>query len=534
MGFAEKPKSGIVDSMNKINLEILYLSFPYILLLLIVSFFSPWFVFLDRTYFLVLSFFFLGLQLFSSITDEFHFQNKRFLFLIFGLISSLMLLGFPVLDLRLGDGLILLESMYLETKIFGYHLILDEILEGLIHSIAQAVLHSSNPRLNYQILSTLCGLGLIVYFGNKYFSRRNGLLSFLVILSSGGFLLFYGYVENYTLLSTYIFFFYMLVLNTLEEGEKLSPWILGFLAGVGALFHLVFGYHIFALIYLTYIFSTNAEFFKNALRSTVMAGLVMSIIFGYFLFFSDVRLDLSQAHITNPKFYPWKRMISTNHFLEIFYCMILSSLPALVVLGYIRFFDRDTWNQYKTNSEFQFLKYSILGFFLHGFIFNPQLGFPADWDLMSFYWIPLAILAGRLVQRTQLPASRMMPILLFSFILLQANAFTLSQRDQTKEAELKQLISKIDTYAKTNRTEVLENSPKERKFFLKTDFFFFRVNQKLQENHAPSELLEKGNQLQRELHLRKGQYDKVWKREYLHRATKFHESYLEFTKKKSD
>lgn len=514
--------------MKKEHYELFYLAFPYLLLIGIVGFSNPWFLFWDKKYFIGLDIGFLFLQILFFFHRDLHFQRKRVLFALFSFFSFFSILAFPVMNLNLGDGIILLESMYLESSIYGYQLILDEILEGLLHSLLHSLMNTDNPRLAFRILSSLSGMGLILYLIKKYFPKRNGFLSFFVIVSSGGFLLFYGYVENYTLLSLYLFGFSFFVMNKLSRGEKIDPWLLGFLAGLGALFHLVFGYMAFALIYLNRIFSERRDFWKNAFLSSLSTGLVLVLFYGYFFFFSDLRLDISLGHLTNPKFYPIKRLISTQHLKEILYCLLFSALPSTVLIGYVYFFDRETWDSQKSNAEFRFLGFMVLGFLLHGFIFNPQLGFPADWDLMSFYWIPLSLMAARLIQITKLPAPRIFTALLFSFSLLLVNARVLSVPQEEKEEEVTSLIHRVDTFAKEYKSKKDEVPPMDRKFHLKTDFFFFRTISVLKEKGASEDLLQTGLDLKLELDSRKGDFSKTWKKDYLQRATKYHEDYLQF------
>jgi len=514
--------------MQKKVLELTFLCFPYILLILLSSIFEPWFIFLEKKLFISLCIIFLILQVFLYFAKFWNQWLENISFVVCSTFLILTILVFPVRNLNLGDGIILLESMYLESQVYGYQLILDEILEGLIHSTLTSWLATEDPRLAFRILSSLSGIVLIFYLLKKYFLKPNGLLSFLVITSSGGFLLFYGYVENYSLVTLFLFGFSFFILDKLQRSQKISTYLLGLLSSIGALLHLVFGYMIFALVYLNFIWSQKRNFWKNAIVSSFIAGLVLLVVYGYFLFFSQLRLDLSLGHITNPKFYPIKRWISTQHFKEIFYCLTFSSLPSLVILGYIYFFDKLTWKKQSLTREFQFLRWSIFGFFLHAFFFNPQLGFPRDWDLMSFYWIPLSLLTANLLQHTQFPPNKILPILCFSLVLLILNAKALNVIDPRQEKELSTVIQKIQNFSKEYKTKIHQIPAKERKFHLKTEFFFYRTLKDLEEKKAPEDLVQTGESLLAELNERQGNFSKAWKKDYLSRATKYHEEYLKF------
>lgn len=517
---------------------ILFLS-PYFLLS-VLAFSSPWFIFLESKFFIILNLFFLSVHIIFQIphvqTRIIHFlelSNKfqKFGIFIFGLFSCLAIIFFPVRDVRLGDGILLLENMSLEVGIYGYQLITDEILEGLIHSITHNVL-KSDPRVSFQIWSSFAGVILVFSLGRYFWNRKNGFYSFLLFISSGGFLLFYGYAENYSLTTAYLIGTTLFIARNVENNQKISPYLLGVIAAFGASLHLVFGYTIFGFVYLTWIFaSSKREFFWNGIKSGLAAVLLLFAIFGYFFFFSDLRIDLGMSHITTHKFYPLKRWFSVNHFKEIFYCILFTSLPALFTLLYLFLFEGEALKSFLSSQLGKYLFLVLLGFLLHAFWHNPQLGFPADWDLMSFYWSVLVILSIKVLEKVSLNISMLILSYIFSFVLLQANAFVLTQRNLETEQKIFTLIENIQNFQKIYSKNPENIPPNNRKFHLHTYYFFFKTLKFLENKQAPKELIENGKNLFKEFELQRGTYTKEWKRDFLLRSTKFHEAYLEFMKK---
>jgi hypothetical protein len=82
-------------------------------------------------FFLVLTYKFQK-TLSNSLSEfESFFNRYRVIFLIS---LFILMLVFPFRNLDWGDGIILLETNLLETKLFGSQIAMDEILETVIHS----------------------------------------------------------------------------------------------------------------------------------------------------------------------------------------------------------------------------------------------------------------------------------------------------------------------------------------------------------------------------------------------------------------
>lgn len=517
------------------NINIKLISLPVLLVLfftLLVSNTGVWFFFGNQlTLLLATQFFIFFTILLMNYTKKIYLLEK-FLYPT-GLIYSILFFIFPIKNLNLGDGLLLLENLLLETKVFGFQFTLDEILESLIHSKLYSLL-GGDPRFTYYLLSSIAGT-LFILLLIKFLKRNNmGLLEFLLFLSSGGMFLFHGYVENYTLttllITIYIFTTYANIQNDNKNLSLLVPSAL--LAIIAVSFHLVAGYLIFSLIYLAWNFSDRDKFIKNSVISSIIAISILITFLSYFLFFADPPADRTSTIIFHPPFYSLKGMISLNHFYEIIGVLIFNAMPAFGVILFIWVNNEKIFKEFFIKKENQFLISVFGGFVLHALIHTPQLGFPADWDLMGFYWLPLTMIAALLLGKVEIIYKNVLfPFIIFLLIIHLINMIELNKPDKTKEMKLISITKLINQYS-----EIIPNishlPANQKKFYIKTDFFLYRTGEILKEAGL-SEMLKEKNQFKKELDkyfYNNQSTNKIWLTNYLKRLTAFHIKYLNLEK----
>lgn len=529
----------------------------------VLFFFSdnPWFVYFPKNTLLILSGLCLGIyisQLLFQNTYS-HFLNliSKYQSIVLSFIflpSFLFMVFFPIQNLNLGDGVILLEHVALEAKIFGFHLTMDEILEAMIHSILYAKYSNlfESPMEVYRLISTLfglCALGILFYYFRKF---KMNLSSYLLILSSGGIYLFHGYSENYTIITTFLWVYILFVVNTIKANEirNLKALIpICFIACLLILLHLVSGYLVFSLIFLCYHFSDRGKFFKNALISTFSSLLILLPIFLYFTLFSEVRFDFTQTHLTNPKFYPLSKIISKTHFRDILFCVIGSAFLGSMVLFYVFIFYKEKLFSLLKKPEYQFLGFVLFGFMIHGFVHYPQLGFPADWDLLAFFWSPIVFIAAFLLtdlinveDNPNKPINylsyELIALFVFSILIFGINAIYLNRPDLEKMHELKSSIERVNVFSKTEESNYLKQvKPEYKKFYLKVSFFLFESFEKIKSTSTDSELtaarlLQENKSFQEELMNHISNVEGKWQKDFYARLTRYHLEYLDFLKKK--
>lgn len=546
--------------MNKRILFLLTVFFSFNLSVFVSD--AAWFIYFNKFYLYTLSGICVSLQLayfFYTKTNE--SGNNLFLsrvkipiafsyILLF--ISLFLMIFFPIRNLSLGDGILLLEHVALEAKMFGYHLTMDEILEALVHSIlfAKFPSHFATPMEVYRIVSTVSGLwavGILVYYFQKF---KISVIGYFLVLSSGGIYLFHGYSENYTMITTGLWFYILYTVNSIRSNQYRNMQALlpiCFIACLLILSHLVSGYLLFSLIFLCYHFSDEGKFLQNALYSTLFSLIILLPVFGYFTFFSNVRFDFTQTHLTNPKFYPISKMISINHFRDILFCIVGSAFLPFVVLLYLLFFKKEQSIQILKRKEFQFLIFVLIGFLIHGFVHYPQLGFPADWDLLAFFWSPIAFITVLMLEELYSNKSEikikkesfpveLIPVFVFAGIVFVLNAVTLSKPDERKIVELKESLLLIDRFSNSDEATVLASvKPEFKKFYLKVSFFLFESGEKIQSLNLESKnirLLNENKQFQLELKEHIGNIETKWQKDFYSRLTRYHLEYLDITKEK--
>ena len=529
----------------------------------VLFFFSdnPWFVYFPKNTLFIISGFGLGIYITQLLFQNSYshllnliskYQNIVLSFTF--LFSFLFMVIFPIQNLNLGDGVILLEHVALEAKIFGFHLTMDEILEAMIHSILYAKFSNlfDSPMEVYRLVSTLfglCALGILLYYFRKF---KMNLSSYLLILSSGGIYLFHGYSENYTIITTFLWVYILFVVNTIKANEirnlkALIPICL--IACLLIMLHLVSGYLVFSLIFLCYHFSDRGKFFKNAVVSTLFSLLILLPIFLYFTLFSEVRFDFTQTHLTNPKFYPLSKIISKTHFRDILFCLIGSAFLGSIVLLYAFIFYKEKLISLLKKPEYQFLEFVLFGFMIHGFVHYPQLGFPADWDLLAFFWSPIVFIAAFLLtdlinvednpnKPIKYLSYELIALFVFSILIFGINAIYLNRPDLEKMKELKSSIERVNVFSKTEESNYLTQvKPEYKKFYLKVSFFLFESFEKIKSTSTDSDLtatrlLLENKSFQEELMNHISNVEGKWQKDFYARLTRYHLEYLDFLKKK--
>ncbi|WCL48238.1 hypothetical protein [Leptospira sp. GIMC2001] len=519
--------------------EIIFLLFPFIINIILLFFSNYWGYETNRSYVLYGSFIgFLGTLFFFQFRNRLSFLDSNLLFLkyapwIFG-VQFILFIIYNICNLNYGDGIILFENVFLEGSIFGYQSTIDELLEAFVHS-KLFITFGGDPRFYYRITSTICGFLYLIFVTFQLHRNSSSLVDSIFWLSPGGLLLFYGYGENYSIVSIILFLTLMIGIYFIQRGKSdYSIYILAFLATIGALFHLVYGFMAIALIYFAIIQSTSGKLLKNAVVSCMIAGLFIIPTFSYFLFFADATIHASQTHALTMPIYPWRRMISMNHLKDIMGVIWFTSCAPVLAILYCRIFHSNKLNDFFEKPEIRFILLAILGFFIQAFTINPMLGFPTDWDLMSFYWIPLTMLAYYTMREIGQSRILLLPIIIFCLGFQINTAKSLHNNPEKLEVDYKLTMEIANDYVALKKDNYKNISQKKRKLFLKLDHFIFKSISILKKSNSPKAkalTLELKN-FEKELELRtfadEKVYDKEWIRDYITRLTDFHHKFLEF------
>lgn len=441
-------------------------------------------------------------------------------------------LALPFRNLGYGDGVVLLENLILESELFGFQITLDEFLEAALHSIGYH-LTGGDPELSYRIFSTMAGLiylTISLYYIDKTKARFT---ESLIFLSPGVLLLFFGYMENYSLVAVYLFAILILGMKWIREkrGEKSVIWM-AWLAGLGVFFHLVFGYLVFALVWFAWVQTPKEKRVPVFLQATVIGLTPILVLFLYFLFLGDPRINPGQTHLFSLPFYPISRAISLTHLVEFLSILFFSSAPGILILGFARLFFPKIWKDSMAKPENLFLGLGAIGFSIHAWIHNPQLGYPRDWDLFSFLAFPITILSFQIFR--DLPASRkiLVPLIIYGFGFTISFAKSNQNNPLDLEYSKKHSISIAREYVGERGEIYSELDPEKKKLFLLLDHFLFKVQKTIQDPYwVDTQIWEDERkaflqELNLETNRAKGKYEKDWVKEYLNRITDFHVRFL--------
>lgn len=517
---------------------LLYL-FPYFFLGFITYFQKPWFIYFPENYVYILSALFVPVQILTIYLYKKDFLSgiqkyisNPIIIILTGLISFISMLLFPVRNLKLGDGILLLETVEIESGILGFHLTMDEIFEAMIHSLPYSVFRSSfsGPDEIYRIISSIAGFIFITILIAVFIKKKYSLSSLLLVLSSGGLLLFYGYSENYSITTLFEFIYLLTGYSLLQSDRKnMSALVpICILASVLILLHLVSGYIIFSLVYYCYIVSDRDKFWRNAVLSFLLCMFITLPFFVYFFKISDlIRFDLTQTHATSPVFYPYRKIISTIHFRDFIYCGLANSFASVFIFIYFFIVRKNSFLDFLKRKEVLFSGLVLFGFIIHGFFYFPQLGFPADWDLLGFYWLPLTMIV--IVYFNQIERNGVfIPLILFSLLIHILNFTHLTVRDEKDEVKYREALQIAGKFIELNKDDVHKTAPEYKKFYLKVSYFLFKSELRLGKVNTPEaeEFSKQIPAFKKELSEHRNDIPKAWQKDYYNRLTVFHKDLL--------
>ncbi len=296
----------------------------------------------------------------------------------------------------LGDGYTLLSEL---AKDSPFAMKTREYGESLLHIVLKNAIGGDGQAaalLSYQIISITAGLLFVIaagLFARKLYERTAERVLFLLGVCTGGYmLLFFGYVENYSLFVLSVLI-YSLTGLLIARGKASRYWLLPPL--IAAVFFHVLGTTlipsaVYAFIAPTRLGRRIARWKRN---TKILAGLFLvasgMVIFYHFYttnyFFRFAFVPLLENRFT----VEGCTMLSMNHlvdFLNLLFLLVPGLLIVIVVL-----FGRSVRCILKQR-PFIYLAILVSSVLGAVFIFDPKLGMPRDWDLFSFAGVPVVVL----------------------------------------------------------------------------------------------------------------------------------------------
>ncbi len=255
--------------------------------------------------------------------------------------------------------------------------------------------------LVYRIISYTAGVlfvAVAAWLSRKlYEDRGRAFLLFVGLVSSGYMLLYFGYVENYSIFGLSVLI-YCLVGLLVWQG-RVNHWLMVLLQAVTVLFHIFGVTFIPATLYIIYRRSALHQWVRNVptwIQATGILATGILVIVAFVrvwsrdLFFQISLVPLVEGPLTQEGY----TLFSGSHLID-YLNLLFILLPGILVLAGVIVRHR-LW-RLLAEPEYRWLGLAAAGALGAAFIFDPKLGMPRDWDLFAFAGIPLAVLLYRAV-----------------------------------------------------------------------------------------------------------------------------------------
>ncbi len=296
----------------------------------------------------------------------------------------------------LGDGYTVLSLLADDNPLVKER----ELGEALVHIWVKWLIGGDSQRaalLSFRIISISAGVLFVltaILAAYRLFPRTIDRALFLVGVTSGGYmLLFFGYVENYSLFVLLVGVYTLVGL--LASAGIISRWYVIPAAAFAVFSHIMGASLIPSSLYVLIAGSRIGHVIGNAHRGTkalaafLVAAGVFAISAYYYsenLFFRFAILPLAENRFTLEGY----TLLSWQHLADYANLLLLLS-PGFVVVGAALLLDafRPRWNL-RQQRYLLILLVSTAG---AAFVFDPKLGMPRDWDLYAFWGVPLLVLS---------------------------------------------------------------------------------------------------------------------------------------------
>jgi len=293
----------------------------------------------------------------------------------------------------LGDGYQILADMAQDRPFLK----VTERGEILAHLWLKTIIGADGERaalLCYQWISIgagLCYLAALLFFARTLFDRLIDRLLFVLGLASAGHvLLFFGYVENYSLF-VLVVTLYTLTGLQIAQG-KWSRWLVLPFVALAIFFHVLGITLIPSALYLV-LSDTRAGRMLSAvpaygrwLAGLLVAAVAGAVFYHYYsssLFFQMALVPLFENRFTIEGY----TLFSFNHLSDCLNLLMLL-LPGIpVLLAALVMLPK---GERPAGGAARYLALLIISTAGAVFVLDPKLGMPRDWDLFSFAGVPLA------------------------------------------------------------------------------------------------------------------------------------------------
>jgi tetratricopeptide (TPR) repeat protein len=344
---------------------------------------------------------------------------------------------------------------------------------GIAYFLAQLLPYSGldSAEYAYTIMSIISGSVTVFFFlgiaCELAQSQSTRLMIFCLLMFSGWTLLFFGYIENYSIMWPFMTGYIYYSLKYLKgKGNLLLPTLFMVLAMV---------MHLEALFilgsYLPLIFARGIGD-RLYRRYTPVIWIIMTLLLviggSIFLYIYKNSVRLQEHHVIALTVHyartPGYTLFSMTHLLDIVneFLLLIPILPALLVLGWSK--PRRLIN----DAPGVFLFFLAAGGLAFMLIIDPGLGMGRDWDLFAPFGLGLLLLLARNLPDGKSKAHRLFPGLTFLSLVLILPYF-LVNHDRPRSIEYLTYLLRLDHHRSTSGIAMLQNYYYDQGNYAKSD-----------------------------------------------------------------
>ncbi|MCP4567572.1 MAG: tetratricopeptide repeat protein [FCB group bacterium] len=305
-------------------------------------------------------------------------------------------LGFYLLKVNshfLGDGYMMISSPHMSIKYREY----GEVVIHLWFMKTFGSMTSESVRLIYQMISFASGAILVTvltYYTRQITANRFSYYSFIALnLLTANMILYFGYVENYSIVAMVLTVFMISSIASLRNNKKSAIPVITY--SIALFLHtisLVFLPALVVYVFLTFFGGSIRDF---VVRHTKILLSLMSI--GFIAVYSGVRLWAPLFwkmaflpplgdRFTLDNYY----LLSPSHIVD-YLNLLVMIVPVSLVVGVVILFARQKPKTDNSDSVKLFLWVATIFGLLAAFVIEPKMGMARDWDLMSIMLIGAGI-----------------------------------------------------------------------------------------------------------------------------------------------
>jgi hypothetical protein len=296
------------------------------------------------------------------------------------------------------DGALFPMKFMVDVPAKGFHATHDEMWELYIHSKFWLYTNDRfgwSVAASYQVLS--CAAGAVFVFLMLAWCRRlvpaHRPLAFVACVSGGYMQLFFGDVENYTLMTTLVMGYFVASASALDR--RTSILYPALLLATALTFHLEAGFLLPSLVYLLFVASRRQP------GSHIVAALIgfVVVVAGTLVFFHLAGLHINDLIAHSQAFGdsgPFRQMLATP---SLDYYFQIANLAFLLAPFWVILFALVLYRRIPLDAVNVHLIVAAAGVTALVIGWKAQLGVYNDWNLFAMAAVPIALLVWRNVFR---------------------------------------------------------------------------------------------------------------------------------------